>query len=176
MHARSSTVLVIIAVVGTAIAAAARPAHPGDAQAKTSSALAKVAFLAGHWQGRMGGDVIEEFWTRPGGKAMLGTFRWIGANGSTRVVEILTIVEQDDEVILRLRHFDLALKPWASEETPPTLRLAEATKNRAAFVSDDASDLAGVVYEVEDDELVITVSFKDAGRAPLVLPLSRGGL
>lgn len=182
-------------IIGAAVAAAcagvvgAGHHHSGGAQPTASAApvaaaadgtldLDDAAFLAGAWRGEMNGDLVEEHWTAPAGGNITGMFRWIGADGGARVIEVLTISrEQDGAVVLRLRHFDGALTPWKSEAEPVALSLAEASPNKAVFRADAAKggSLAAVTYEVKDGgTLAIVVEFPaERKREPLRFSLKR---
>lgn len=148
------------------------------AAAQRALALEDAAFLAGAWRGEMDGDLVEEHWTAPAGGNITGMFRWIGADGGARVIEVLTISrEKDGAVVLRLRHFDGALTPWKSEAEPVALALAEASPNKAVFRADAAKggSLAAVTYEVKDgDTLAIVIEFPaERKREPLRFSLTR---
>lgn len=141
-----------------------------------------AAFLAGDWSaarpGREGtSGLTQEIWSAPAGDNMLGMFRWLGADGSARVFELLTITEEDETLVLRLRHQDARGSAWEEQDRPATLHLAEHAGTRVVFVdSSESCDLAACVYECPSpDRLTITVKFDDPTRADLVFPLARSG-
>lgn len=137
--------------------------------------LADCAFLAGAWKGAMGDDRVEEHWTAPDGTNILGMFRWMDAGGAPNVCEILTISEEADGVILRLRHFDGTLTGWASETAPMTLRLAEASAGKAVFRAvESEKKLSAVTYHCETpDRLRVLVEFPAGAQEPLDFRLTR---
>ncbi len=145
----------------------------GDSEIKPGP-LDSFGFLAGQWRGTFDGSVVEENWSQPVGTSLMGTFRWLGADGLPVMFEMLTITRESDQTLLRLRHYSPALS--AKEERPMTLSLADQSARRVRFdAHSDAGDLASCTYEVNEagDSLTITVAFADAGREALVFVLNR---
>lgn len=159
------------------LGAAEPPAAGASATADEKLDLDAAAFLAGAWRGEVNGDLVEEHWSAPAGGNITGMFRWIGADGGVRVVELLTISrEKSGDIVLRLRHFDGALMPWKSEAEPVALTLAEAGAGRAVFRADadGAASLEAVTYEVKNGSLSITIEFPARRqRDPLRFTLER---
>ena len=53
----------------------------GDsASAQTNATVEDLSWLSGCWQGRQGTAVIEEIWSKPGGKTMIGLGRTVSNN------------------------------------------------------------------------------------------------
>lgn len=53
----------------------------GDsASAQTKTTVEDLSWLSGCWQGRQGTAVIEEIWSKPGGKTMIGLGRTVKSN------------------------------------------------------------------------------------------------
>lgn len=135
-----------------------------------------LAFLTGSWRGTAGPMTVEEVWLEPSAGNMTGVFRLAGANGVS-LVEIMTITETDAGLIYRLRHFDVALVPWASEVNGPV----EATttldgSSRVVFTPiDEEAALPTITYELSDDDvLVATVEYPESsGQDPFVLRFER---
>lgn len=61
------------------------------------SALARLSWMVGHWEGTQNGARIEEFWTPPAGGTMLGVNRTIN-DGRTVFFEFLRIEESPDGI------------------------------------------------------------------------------
>ncbi|MFM9994278.1 MAG: DUF6265 family protein [Phycisphaerales bacterium] len=157
------------------VQAAAAPSQTAEASAPRAHTLADCVFLAGAWKGAMGEDRAEEHWSAPDGTSILGMFRWINADGSPSMFEVLTITEEEGKVFLRLRHFDAKLQPWASETVPTTLKLAEASASKVVFRGiESEKKLAAVTYHCPaPDELRILVEFPGEGREPLNFTMKR---
>lgn len=158
------------------LGSASQPVGGGAPATPDAPRLADAVFLAGAWAGAFGDDRVEEHWSRPDGTSILGMFRWLRADGSPLVFEILTITQEQQDVLLRLRHFDARLQPWPSETVPITLRLAEAGENSAVFRAvESEKNLAAVKYaRPTPDELTIAVEFQgEPPREPLHFHLTR---
>ncbi len=156
---------------------AERPQPAAGAATTAKFKLADAAFLAGTWKGPVEADRVEETWSAPDGTSILGMFRWINADGTPDMVELLTITEEETGVILRLRHFDAKLKPWDNEAEPMTFTLAETGTRRAHFraLPSIEARVASVTYEcATPDELRVLVSFPaERNREPLDFRLNR---
>jgi len=149
--------------------------------------IEQVAFLAGDWSAhrpaRNGAqDFTQEVWSAPAGNNMIGMFRWVGADGASRVFELLTITEEDDTLVLRLRHQDAQGNAWEEQAKPATLHLARLvsadpdshTPSIATFQDTAGScDLAACEYDASTPgQLTITVRFDDTARQHLVFTLA----
>ena len=76
-------------------------AGPRDAE---SDLRAIERILVGRWVGEAFGGVVEETWNPILGGEMLGTFRLVHG-GEPAFSEILTVVVEDDRVLMRLKHY-----------------------------------------------------------------------
>ena len=144
------------------------------------SVIADAAFLAGDWSAsrsndRGGKEFTQEVWTAPAGNNMMGMFRWVNATGSPIVFEILTIVEEQGSLVLRLRHQTARGVAWEDKENPAWFTLASKTATRLEFIdSGESNDLSACIYECPTpDTLVITVKFDNSDNPDLVFNLAR---
>lgn len=142
--------------------------------------IADVAFLAGSWQGDMGGSFVEEMWSRPQGNNVVGTFRWLKKDGTPAMLEMLAITQESDAVRLRLRHYSAMLHAKEDADKPITLRLSRTGEGLAQFDAEkDSGDLVRVTYTVADGRLAVSVEFAAASepgaspRPPLKFNLAR---
>jgi len=163
-----SMLLAIVLAVSTTLpqAASAGPGSPAQgvpAAQGRPSALRDVAFMVGRWVGGEGGDLSEEVWTEPSGDTMLGMWRYV-AGGSARVLEILVLRQEGDDVVLRLRHFDAQLVAREDKETPLVLRLVRRQPNEARFEG-PAVGTAGTV----------AITYRQVGADALESTVERGG-
>ncbi len=178
MRAHRAFVVSAAILVGSAALFAASAIPAARARPQTPS-LGDCAFLAGAWKGAIGEgapnpgqpglgtqDRAEEHWSAPDGTSILGMFRWVNADGTPGVFEILAITQEEGGVFLRLRHMDARLQPWPTETVPMTLALAEASPGKAVFRAvESEKKLAAVTYHCPTpDELRILVEF--AGEKP----------
>lgn len=77
--------------------------------------LAEMAWLTGSWQGEGLGGVVEEIWSPPSAGAMVGAFRLV-RNGTTAFYELMTLVEHEGSLVLRLKHFNPDLTGWEEKD------------------------------------------------------------
>jgi len=73
--------------------------------------LADMNWLAGHWVGQALGGVSEEIWSPPKAGSMMGMYRLM-RDGKPVFYELLTIVEENGSLVLRLKHFNADLTGW----------------------------------------------------------------
>jgi len=123
-------------------APAARRANPSPAT-PARTRVADIAWIAGHWFEDTNGRYSEEAWTGPAGGSMLGMWRTV-EGGRPQTVELLTLSDDPDGLVLRLRHFDPQLVP--QETAPLALRLAGVEGARATFEGQGATGPVRVVY------------------------------
>lgn len=91
-----------------------------------------LAWLAGHWQGKLAEDDVEEVWTAPQNGSLLGMFRWF-RDGKIRVIEIITIANFDGEIHMKFKHFDEKLNSWEAQNETTDFVLVETSPTAATF-------------------------------------------
>jgi hypothetical protein len=74
-----------------------------------------VKWIAGSWRGDAFGGVAEEMWGQPEGDSMMGSYRLV-IDGKVIFYEIQTIVEQDNSLVFRLKHFNPDLSGWEEQQ------------------------------------------------------------
>jgi hypothetical protein len=162
------------------------PVAPAGATATTEAsskaspiAIARLAPLAGTWQGFVGDSFVEEIWSTPQGDTIMGCFRWCDAKRNPTMLEMLLIRKEADAVRLRLRHYSPTLVGKEEKDAPITMRLASAEGSVFLFEAEKhAGDLASVRYAVDGDALDIEVAFAapaegKSQRPPLRFQLKR---
>lgn len=114
-----------------------------------------VVWIAGHWQGEALGGITEEVWTKPLGKSMMGSFKLV-SEGVVQFYELCTITEENNSLLLRIKHFDKELKGWEEKDTSIEFPLVKIEKNKAFF--------DGLTFEkISEEELNIYVIFNEEG-------------
>lgn len=147
--------------------------------------IERLGFLHGTWTGTIGESTVEESWSPSRSGNVIGMFRWINPDDSIQVLELMSVNVEGDEVIYRLRHFDRALTPWASEADGPIEMRAGAVTDLSVRwePTDAASDVASITYrvelrnyqrETESPQMHVEVAFtEETGRAPLRFVMTR---
>lgn len=101
-------------------------------QSSPNASIHDVAWIAGHWQGEAFGGVVEEIWSPPLGGSMMCVFKLVVDN-EVRFYEIVTISEENETLILRLKHFHADLKGWEEKDETVDFPLVKIGTNRAYF-------------------------------------------
>lgn len=96
------------------------------------ASLDDIAWIQGHWQGEAMGGIMEEIWSSPLGGSMMGAFRLI-VDDEVRFYEFVTISEEDNSLMLRLKHFHSDLKGWEEKDETVDFPLVKITENKVYF-------------------------------------------
>lgn len=136
--------------------------------------LTDLEFLAGAWEHDEDGTLVREVWDEPRGDAMVGHFVVV-SGGSAMLYELFAVEQGEGAPVLRLRHFNRGLEPWASEaDAPLTLTLIEAADGRAVFANPENDFPQEMVYRVKEDTLTVTlIPAADSSRSELELEFNR---
>ena len=113
-----AVLLLVLAFSSLALAQEKQTEHTlklSAGQKSPAATLAEMDWLAGHWTGNAFGGVSEEIWAKPAGGAMVGMFRQIN-KGKTVFYELMTLVEENGSIVLRLKHFNPNLTGWEEKD------------------------------------------------------------
>jgi len=124
-----------------------------EATGSPKADLGDVAWIAGNWRGEALGGVVEENWSQPFGGSMMASFK-LTVNDKVKFYELETIVEQDDTLLLRLKHFSADLHGWETRDETVDFRLVKVTADKVYF--------DGMTFEkAGDDEMNVYVVIGD---------------
>lgn len=113
------------------------------------ASLHEISWIAGHWIGEAFGGITEEIWTPPLGNSMMGAFKLV-ENNEIKFYEIETISEENETLILRLKHFNSNLKGWEEKDETIDFPLVKIEHHKAYF--------EGLTFEkISDSEMNIYV-------------------
>lgn len=136
------------------------------ANAVADERVAPLSFLSGRWLSvNPNKTVNEEHWMPPRGRFLLGAFRQVRLDGKCSFVELSEItLDDNDEIVLRLRHMHRNLVVPEKRKAVNVFRLKELTDRRVEFTgTGDAEGVSAVIYELRGpDELVQTIEFDPA--------------
>lgn len=117
------------------------------------AAIEDAKWIEGHWRGAAFGGITEEIWSPPLGESMMFVFKLI-VEDSVRFYESGAIIEQDETLILRLKHFDRDFKGWEGKNETVDFRLVKVEKDNIYF--------EGFTFErINNDEINLYVDIKD---------------
>ncbi|MCC6131394.1 MAG: hypothetical protein IT186_15860 [Acidobacteria bacterium] len=107
-------------------------AGPDLSEIRPRATLTDVGLLIGHWRGEFLGGAAELVWLPPAGGAMVGVFRLLRRD-EVVFYELLTAVEADGGVSLRLKHFHPDMKGWEERDDTVSFRLIRTDPDAVWF-------------------------------------------
>jgi hypothetical protein len=133
-------VLALMAAISASPAGQSQPVQGSTANtltlpegaARAAAKVADLAWLAGSWKGDGLGGRFDEVWSEPDGGAMVGYFRLI-RDGKPVFYEILTLLESEGSVELRLKHVNPDMTGWEEKNGFVTFRLVKHDTTGAYF-------------------------------------------
>lgn len=112
---------------------------------KPKAALADVQWMSGGWCGALGPQTVEERWSEPKGGTMSTMVR-LTTETETIMIELISIREADDSLVLHLRQFSPALEPVLTQDMP----LASIGPGNATFDGPAGGGIQGLAYRSMD--------------------------
>jgi hypothetical protein len=91
-----------------------------------------MSWLAGQWTGDALGGQVEEIWSGPQAGAMMGMFRLV-REGKTSFYELMTLVEENGSLSLRVKHFNPDLTGWEEKGETVDFPLVAIAGDRYLF-------------------------------------------
>ena len=126
------------------------------ASTSPKATLTDVAWIEGHWRGEAFGGTVEEIWSPPLGGSMMFSFKLV-VDGKVSFYELGAISEEDNTLMLRLKHFGPQLKGWEEKN--------EVVEFPLVKISDDRVYFDGFTFEkVTDDEINLYVDTSSNGK------------
>ncbi len=158
MHQRRTPALVAAAaVLATFVTLAEGPPAPKAPRAAVAASLADVAWLAGGWVVEKGETYSEEWWSAPSGDSMVGAWR-LSLSGRAKLFELLTLMEEEGRVVLRIRHFDAKGVAWEEKDRPLVLPLVEKGTRRAVFEGTEGEGLLCISSGLVGDSWTVEIA------------------
>lgn len=131
--------------------------------------LADLSWMVGSWEGPgIDGAPSAESYSPAAGGAMPGHFRQLNADGTVMFYELITFVEEEGSLVLKLKHFNADLTGWEEKGDVASFPLTEVGANRWAF--------GGIVYErTGEDAMDVDVAMRhsDGSRSTLEFRFTR---
>ena len=106
--------------------------HLPDGAPRPAAKVTDFSWLAGTWAGEGLGGQVDEVWSAPAGGAMVGHFRLV-KYGKRVFYEILTLLEVDGSLEMRLKHFNPDMTGWEEKAGFVTFKLARLDSGTAYF-------------------------------------------
>ena len=103
-----------------------------EGAASPPATLGGMAWLAGSWTGEGLGGQVEEIWSPAQAGAMMGMFRLL-RDGQTAFYELMTLVEENGSLVLRVKHFNPDLTGWEDKGESVDFALVAVDGDRILF-------------------------------------------
>jgi hypothetical protein len=100
--------------------------------ASPPATITDMAWFAGHWTGEGLGGQVEEIWSPAQAGAMMGMFRLL-LDGKTAFYELMTLVEENGSLVLRVKHFNPDLTGWEDKGESVAFALVAVDGDRYLF-------------------------------------------
>ena len=119
--------------------------------------VADLAWMTGTWSGGMGqGGSLEENWAVPKNGSMAALVRGFSPDGTTNMIELISIEEENDTLMLRLKQWNPGMTPRA--EGFQVMKLVESKDRMVRFENIGEGGLATLGYSrPADDKFVISI-------------------
>jgi len=118
------------------------------------SSIQSLAFLSGLWTEHTAEGDEEEYWSKPMGSSMVGTFRVV-KDGNAVFYEFWAIEVEDGEVVFKMKHFDKGLIGWEEKAEMVRLTMSVGGMQDVLFSKPDGS--LRLRYQRKGDELTSTL-------------------
>ncbi|MFX0210252.1 MAG: DUF6265 family protein [Candidatus Hodarchaeota archaeon] len=112
--------------------------------------------LYGNWQGKIGDDLIDEYWSIHQANSMMGMFRWI-KDGKISLYELMVIDNVGDKIVLKIKHFNSDLTGWEEKMDFVHYVLVDVTDSEIIFGSDDPNEKGRLIYKKLSENKLISI-------------------
>jgi len=103
-----------------------------DENESPKTAINDASWLSGYWQGKGLGGITEEIWSKPSAGSMVGVFKLV-VNNKIKFYEIITLYEENNSLLMRIKHFTNDLIAWEEKDETVDFKLVKAEKNKLIF-------------------------------------------
>ncbi|NNF16109.1 MAG: hypothetical protein HKN70_05135 [Gammaproteobacteria bacterium] len=91
-----------------------------------------VAWLTGAWTGEAFGERFEQTWNPPSAGSMVGFFKLLNKD-SVNFYELLLIVEENNSLVMKVKHFHADFTAWEDKEDYVRFPLVHLEKDAIHF-------------------------------------------
>lgn len=126
-------------------------------QESPSATIDQIGWIQGNWQGEAFGGTVEEVWNPPSAGTMMGMFK-SEKGGIVNFYELMIIAEQDNTLLMKLKHFNPDLSGWEEKEETVDFPLVKLEPKAAYF--------DGLTFEkISEEEMhVYVVAGEEGGK------------
>ncbi len=103
-----------------------------DSMQAAPASIEDFGWMAGRWEGKGFGGIVEETWNPAIGGTMIGSFRLVTEEGPD-FYEFLLLAPENNSVVYKVKHFTPELKGWEEKDDYHSFPLVRVTQNAAYF-------------------------------------------
>jgi hypothetical protein len=131
--------------------------------------VADLAWMTGTWSGAMGqGGSLEENWASPKNGSMAALVRQFSPDGTTSMIELISIEEENDSLVLRLKQWNPSMEPRTHDFQKFTL--VESKDRMIMFKNAGNAQFEKLGYSrPADDQFVISIELGNGQKIDLPL-------
>lgn len=115
------------------------------------ASIESIKWLADYWVGEGMGAYCEETWNAPAANSMMGMFQ-MTKKDTVLFYELMQIIEENESLILKLKHFNSDLSAWEEKAETVDFPLIKIEGQTAWF--------DGLTYQRNKNELKVWVAIK----------------
>ncbi len=130
------------------------------------ASLQDVSWISGYWRGEAFGGITEEIWSDPLGNSMMFSFKLV-IDGKIQFYEVGGITEENNTLLLQLKHFHGDFKGWEKKDETVDFKLVKVEKDRVYFdeftfekISDSEINLYVVVHNKDGSSEEVKFNYK----------------
>ena len=103
-----------------------------DNSSQPPANIDELNWIVGEYECSAFGGMAHEVWTKPRGGNMMGAFQLVDGD-KISFYEIMSIVEKDGSLLLRLKHFNAELQGWEEKDETVDFPLVKIEEKKAYF-------------------------------------------
>ncbi|SHJ49903.1 DUF6265 family protein [Aquimarina spongiae] len=162
------TFLLFVMIISTAFAQeqASNVLKFTEGMNSPKASLQDVSWISGYWRGEAFGGITEEIWSDPLGNSMMFSFKLV-INGKIQFYEVGGITEENNTLLLQLKHFHGDFKGWEKKDETVDFKLVKVEKDRVYFdeftfekISDSEINLYVVVHNKDGSSEEVKFNYK----------------
>ncbi len=131
-----------------------------------AATLADLHWMVGSWTGSLGPQTVEESWSKPRGGTMSTMIR-LTSDDATIMIELISIREEGESLVLHLRQFSPALEERLSQDMP----LEVLSEDSVRFKAQEGAAIPALTYRrtgPEGMEVDVTIADGNVVTATLI--------
>ena len=139
-----------------------------QADSPVKATVADLNWMTGSWAGPIGGEqTLEENWIQPTDGSIASLVRITG-NGSTSMVELIVVEEENDTLVLRIKQWDPGFSPRTPG--PQKMVLTAISDHQVSFTAAEPGGMKSLTYTRPADD-IFTIGVENSEGAKFEITL-----